>query len=492
VLELRNWIGGEPRAAASGRWLDSMEPATGRPWARLPDSDASDVEAAVRAARQAFRGWSRLAAAERSRHLSAVADGVEARLEELAAVESRDTGKPLSLARSVDIPRAVSNLRFFAGAILHESSEFFRGASADPATNAWHTTLRRPVGVAGCISPWNLPLYLFTWKIAPALAAGCTVVGKPSELAPATAHLLGEIARDAGLPPGVLNIIHGRGATAGAELVAHPEVPAISFTGGTATGAAIARSAAPMFKKLSLELGGKNPSIVFADADLDAALAGTVRAAFTNQGEICLCGARLLVDERIAKTFVPKVVERVRALRVGDPEEASTDLGALISEAHLEKVSRYVAIARDEGGRIECGGERVKVPGRCAGGAFFAPTVITGLAPECRVNQEEIFGPVVTVIPFSGEAEALRIANGVPFGLAANIWTNDLSRAHRVAEELEAGIQWFNCWMLRDLRVPFGGLKSSGVGREGGIEALRFFSEPKSICVRFDPEPGGS
>ncbi len=491
MRKLHNWIDGASRSAAQSGTLETRDPSTSNVLAEVPDSDEQDIDRAVDAARRAFPEWSSRSIGDRSRLLHQVADEIEERFSDFVEAESRDSGKPIGLARTVDIPRAVQNLRFFANAILHESSEFFRAGSPDARSNAWHTTLRRPVGVVGCISPWNLPLYLFTWKIAPALAAGCTVVAKPSEVTPLTADLLGQVCMDVGFPAGVLNIVHGRGAKAGAALVAHPDVQAISFTGGTATGAEIARVAAPMFKKLSLELGGKNPSIVFGDADLEQAVSGTVRAGFTNQGEICLCGSRVLVDARIYARFVPRYVAMVKELRVGDPLNETSEIGALVSEEHLAKVDSYVDLARQEGGTIECGGERVKVPGRCSNGAFYAPTVITGLGPECRVNQEEIFGPVVSIIPFESEAQAIEIANSTKYGLAASVWTNDLSRAHRMAERLEAGIQWYNCWMLRDLRVPFGGVKASGVGREGGYEALRFFTEPKSICVRFDPNSEG-
>jgi aminomuconate-semialdehyde/2-hydroxymuconate-6-semialdehyde dehydrogenase len=474
-----NFIGGRLQAPSRGHYLNNVEPATGAPYARVPDSTAEDVDAAVAAARDAFPGWSGLPAAERSQHLLHLADLIEGNLSRLAEAESTDNGKPVRLAREVDIPRAAANFRFFATAILHEASEAHAMGAA-----ALNYTLRQPIGVAGSISPWNLPLYLFTWKIAPALAAGNCVVGKPSELTPMTASLLAELCREAGLPPGVLNIVHGTGSQAGAALVAHPDVPVISFTGGTRTGATIARSAAPLFKKLSLELGGKNPNIIFADCDYEAMLETTLRSSFSNQGEICLCGSRILVQRALYDRFRDDFVARAEALVVGDPREQNSDLGALISGAHLDKVLSYVDLAREEGGTVLCGGRRVRLDGRCAGGFFAAPTVIEGLPAACRTNQEEIFGPVVTLLPFDTEAEALSIANGTPYGLAASIWTSDLTRAHRVAARVQSGIIWVNCWMLRDLRTPFGGMKQSGVGREGGTEALRFFTEPKNVCVR--------
>lgn len=478
-----NFIGGAFAPPASGSYFENVDPATGRVYADVADSDARDVDAAVEAAERAFPAWAATTAAERSRLLLAVADRIERGLEEFARAECIDTGKPLALARSLDIPRAVANLRFFATAILHVATEAHVTDGA-----AINYTLRRPRGVAACISPWNLPLYLLTWKIAPALATGNTVVAKPSEITPMTAFLLAEACREAGLPPGVLNVLQGRGAEVGPPLTGHPRVPAISFTGGTATGASIAALAAPKFKKLSLELGGKNANVVFADADLDLAVRESVRAAFQNQGQICLCGSRILVEQSVYETFLDRFVAAAAALRVGDPLDPSTEQGAVVSRQHLEKILGYIDLARSEGGTIACGGARAEAPNdRCRDGFFVLPTVVTGLPMSCRTNQEEVFGPFVTIAPFRDEDDAVRSANGVVYGLAAMLWTRDLARAHRVADRLEAGVVWVNCWMLRDLRTPFGGTKASGVGREGGDEALRFFTEPKNVCIKVAP-----
>ena len=477
---LRNYIAGELVPPESGRYFDDLEPATGAALARVPDSDGRDVAHAVAAAAAAFPAWSATAAAARSRILLRLADLIDTRREELAREESTDTGKPLELARSLDIPRASANFRFFAGAILHEQSEAHLTDRA-----ALNYTLRRPRGVAGLISPWNLPLYLLSWKVAPALAVGNTAVAKPSELAPLTAARLAELGEEAGLPRGVLNIVQGTGRSAGAALVAHPSVETISFTGGTATGAAIATAAAPGFKKLTLEMGGKNPAILFADADLDLAIPGIVRAAFTNQGQICLCGSRILVERSILPEFLTRFVAAVRDLRTGDPLEPGTDIGAVVSAAHRGKIEAYLDAARADGGTFHCGGGRpAQLPPRCRDGFFVEPTVISGLPMDCRVNQEEIFGPVVTVTPFGDEAEAVALANQSPYGLAASLWTRELSRAHRVADRVGCGTIWVNCWLLRDLRVPFGGLGQSGLGTEGGADALRFFTDAKNVCVR--------
>jgi aminomuconate-semialdehyde/2-hydroxymuconate-6-semialdehyde dehydrogenase len=476
-VDALNYIDGNHVAAAE--WLDNVEPATGAPYGRVASSDAADVERAVAAASRAFPAWSTTPAAQRARLLRRVARLIERDQERLARAESVDSGKPIALARSVDIPRAAQNFDFFADAISQWQSE------AHPTDEvALNYTLRQPLGVVGCISPWNLPLYLLTWKIAPALAAGNCVVAKPSEVTPMTAHLLGELCTEGGLPPGVLNIVQGLGPRAGSALVTHPDVGAVSFTGSTRVGREIAAQTAQRFVKVSLEMGGKNPNIVFADADLDEAVAQTARAAFQNQGQICLCGSRILVERSAYEGVKERLVAKARALRIGDPLDPGTEQGALVSRQHFDKVMGCIDVARQEGGRVLCGGRAARVDGRCRNGFFVEPTIIEGLGPSCRTNQEEIFGPVATLQPFDTAEEAVRLANATRYGLAASLWTRDLSRAHRVSAQLHSGIVWVNCWMLRDLRTPFGGVKESGVGREGGLEALRFFTEAKNVCVK--------
>lgn len=479
--DICNYVSGELRPPRAGRYLENFEPATGRAYSRIPDSDKDDLNEAIAAAQAAFPVWSETPAMERSKVMTRIAEAIEAKSEELVRAESIDTGKPISLAREVDIPRASSNLRFFAGA----ATQFFSEAHAMEG-GAINYTLRQPHGVVACISPWNLPLYLLTWKVAPALAVGNCVVAKPSELTPMTAYLFSRLCVEAGLPPGVLNILHGKGAGIGQSLVEHPNVSAISFTGGTVTGRTVARTAAPMFKKLSLELGGKNPNIVFADCDWGQMMATSLRAAFSNQGQICLSGSRIFVEEGVYEKFREEFVERARKLRVGDPLEEATEYGSVVSEGHMDKVLGCIEQAKEEGGKILCGGERVKVATeRCKDGWFISPTVFDGLEAGCRTNQEEIFGPVATLMPFKDEEELIEKANSTEYGLAASLWSRDISRCHRIASRLDSGIIWINTWMLRDLRTPMGGMKSSGVGREGGFEALRFFTEPKNVCVKF-------
>ena len=479
MLTIENYIGGEMVLPASGAYLDNIEPATGEIYSQVPDSDDRDVNLAADAARTAFPKWSKTSPEARFEILMRLVSFIERELEDLARAESIDNGKPLSLARSMDIPRAASNFRFYATAAMHTANE-----SHETVGQAINYTLRQPLGVVGCISPWNLPLYLFTWKIAPAIAAGCTVVAKPSEITPMTAYLFSKLSIEAGLPAGVLNIVHGLGPKVGAAIVGHRDIKAISFTGGTKTGEEIARTAAPMFKKLSLELGGKNPNIIFADCNYDDMLETTVRSSFANQGQICLCGSRIFVERPIYERFKNDLVARAMELTIGDPLEDATNVGAVVSQPHMEKILSYIELARSESGTVLCGGNRVKLDGRCAEGFFVEPTVIEGLSHDCRTNQEEIFGPVVSLMPFDTEEEVLGYANSVRYGLSATVWTENLSRAHRVSALLESGIVWVNCWLLRDLRTPFGGVKDSGLGREGGFEALKFFTEEKNVCVK--------
>lgn len=479
MIYLENYIDGELQPPINGRFLDNYNPSKGVVYSQIPDSDKADVQAAVVAAKSAFKSWSEKPKEERSKILVRLADLIAENLESLAAAESIDNGKPLSLAKKVDIPRAASNIGFYATAILHYASESHSMEGA-----GINYTLRKPIGVVGCISPWNLPLYLFTWKIAPAIAAGNCVVAKPSEITPMTAYLFSKLCLQAGLPPGVLNIVHGLGPKVGAAITEHPEITAISFTGGTQTGATIAKVAAPMFKKLSLELGGKNPNIIFADCDLDKAISTSVHSSFANQGQICLCGSRIFVEEPIYEAFKKGFVEKIKQLKIGDPFDPKTNQGAVVSEDHMKKVLACIDLAKEEGGTIIAGGNRVVLEGDLADGYYIEPTIIEGLPFDCRTNQEEIFGPVVTIAPFKTEVEVIKYANSTLYGLASCIWTENLTKAHRLAASLETGIVWINCWLVRDLRTPFGGVKNSGVGREGGFEALHFFTEPQNICVK--------
>jgi aminomuconate-semialdehyde/2-hydroxymuconate-6-semialdehyde dehydrogenase len=477
---IQNFINGSYCDPAKGNYIDNYEPATGLVYCQIPDSTEEDIAQAVASAEKAFPVWSTMSGEERGAILMRISLGIEKRMDEFVAAESRDNGKPLSLAAHVDIPRAVSNFHFFATACEHVSSEshLMEGVGVN-------FTTRKPIGIVGCISPWNLPLYLFSWKIAPALAAGNCVIAKPSEITPYTAYLLGEVIKESGMPDGVLNIVHGTGGKTGDAIVKHPKIKAISFTGGTKTGEYIARTAGPMFKKLSLELGGKNPNIIFADCDFDEMIKTTIRSSFANQGQICLCGSRIFIERPIYEKFKTAFVERVKQLTVSYPTDKNAKMGALVSLPHLEKVISYVRLAEEEGGSVLTGGERVFLPEPYNNGYYLAPTVIEGLAYDCRTNQEEIFGPVVTLTPFDTEEEVLMMANSTQYGLSATIWTNDLKKAHRVADNVQAGVVWLNSWLVRDLRTPFGGVKASGVGREGGWEAMRFFTEAKNIYIPY-------
>lgn len=480
LIQIQNFINGKFVNATDNEVIDNYNPSIGQVYSTIPRSKSADVENAFQAAKNAEKGWASMPMEKRSQILLRLADLIDENHDELVKAEAMDNGKPEKLASHVDIPRASANIRFFATAVLHFSSE-----SHDMDGTAINYTLRRPIGVVGCISPWNLPLYLFTWKIAPALATGNTVVAKPSEVTPMTAYLMSKLCNEAGMPAGVLNIVHGLGQEVGAAITEHEKIKAISFTGGTSTGAQIAKVAAPMFKKLSLELGGKNPNIIFDDCDFDKALSTTMRSSFANQGQICLCGSRIYVQRGIYEKFKNAFVEKAKRSKVSFPSDPEAHLGAVVSEPHMNKVLSYVDLAKEEGGTILCGGKRKILDPPYDQGYYLEPTIIEGLKFDCRTNQEEIFGPVVTIMPFDTEEEVLQMANSVEYGLAATVWTQDVTKAHRMASNLESGIVWINCWLVRDLRTPFGGVKHSGVGREGGLEALRFFTEPKNVCIQY-------
>jgi len=480
MKQLANFIHGEYTPAQNGKYFDGYNPATGKAYYQIPDSNHIDVDLAVTSCIQALSNWKRTPVEKRAQQLYRIADLIEKNLKSLAAAESEDQGKPVHLAEQVDIPRAAANFRFFAGAILHheESATHMDG-------KALNYTIRQPLGVVGLISPWNLPLYLLTWKVAPAIAVGNTVVCKPSEHTSMTAYMLCDIFNQAELPPGVCNIIFGTGPQAGDSIVTHKDIPAISFTGGTKTAETIISHSAPYFKKLGLELGGKNPNIIFADADLDKCIKTTIRSSFQNQGEICLCGSRILVEQSIYQDFLQRFKFETEKLQVGDPKLPNTDLGPLVSSEHRKKVEYYINLAKTEGGKIITGGEPLLLKGDLGKGNFVSPTIIVDLPISCRVMQEEIFGPVVTVTPFDTVDEAITIANDTKYGLSASVWTQDLSRAHRVAQALDSGTIWVNTWLMRDLRVPFGGLKASGIGREGGSHSIDFYTELKTVSIKF-------
>jgi aminomuconate-semialdehyde/2-hydroxymuconate-6-semialdehyde dehydrogenase len=478
LIRIQNFIDGRWEAPSSGAYLKNLNPATGETFSEVPRSTSEDVDLAVRSAELSFRSWSKRSPEDRASYLRKIAARIEERADEFAEMESRDQGKPVWLARQMDIERVIHNFRFFADEICRPHSEKYLESTYTSEV------VRKPIGVAGLISPWNLPLYLLSWKIAPALACGNTVVAKPSELTSMTAALLAEVALEVGLPAGVMNIVFGLGSPVGEAIVRHPKVPLISFTGGTETGQRIYRDSAEHFKKLSLELGGKNPNVIFADCDLEQAVAGSLRSSFLNQGEICLCGSRIYIEEKIYPEFLKRFVAGARDLKVGDPRDPKSFMGALISEAHLSKVRSFIDHARSEGGEILCGGEPPLMPAPFSKGYFLCPTVIAGLPETSRCVQEEIFGPVVTVSSFKTEEEVLEKANGVRYGLSATLWSQNIEKARAFAARMDTGTVWINGWLLRDLRVPFGGMKHSGIGREGGRYSIDFFTEPTTVVVK--------
>lgn len=477
MKQLRNYIGGKFSNSENYDWIKSYNPANGLEICEIERSNSKDVDNAIRAAKEALPEWSSKTFKERSNWLIKIANGLESRIEEIANLESMDTGKPITIAKEVDAKRSVLNFKFFAGIISEIENQVFE---MEDATNI---VVRKPVGVGALITPWNLPLYLLSWKVAPAIGMGNTVVCKPSELTPLTADLLMRVIDDINLPPGVVNLIHGDGEIAGSSLVSHDSTDLVSFTGGTLTGEKVANSSSKSFKKISLELGGKNSSIVFSDCDLESTLEVVVRAGFLNQGQICLCGSRILIEDSIYENFRNRLIEKVEGLVIGDPSNKNTEIGALISKEHKAKVLSYVDLAVEEGGNILTG-LKDEAPIGFEGGNWMKPTIIEGLSVNSRCSTEEIFGPIVTIHPFSSEEEVISIANNTDYGLAGSIWSADIEKAKRVAKSIDSGMMWINTWLHRDLRVPFGGVKKSGVGREGGRWSLDFFSEPMNICIK--------
>jgi len=485
VKDIQNFIAGDYVGAQSGRQFEKRSPVDGRLIARVSEAGQPEVDAAVRAARAALDGpWGKLTPAERGDMLYAVANEINKRFDLFLDAEVADTGKPVSLAKHLDIPRGAANFKVFADTIKNVSTEFFEMATPD-GTGAINYAVRRPVGVVGVICPWNLPLLLMTWKVAPALACGNTVVVKPSEETPQTATLLGDVMNTVGVPKGVYNVVHGFGPdSAGEFLTRHPQVNAITFTGETRTGAAIMKAAADGARPVSLEMGGKNPAIVFADCDFDAAIDGTMRSCFANCGQVCLGTERVYVERPIFDKFVAALAERTKKLKIGVPEDGATGMGPLISLEHRSKVLSYYKKAVEEGATVVTGGGVPQMSEALAQGAWVEPTIWTGLSDTAATTTEEIFGPCTHIAPFDSEDDVIKRANALDYGLAASVWTTNLSRAHRVAARVEAGIVWVNSWFLRDLRTPFGGMKQSGIGREGGVHSLEFYTELKNVCVK--------
>ncbi len=474
---IKNYINGQLVPPFSGEYLDNINPTTGEVYSFVPDSGEQDIEKAIEAAKKAFKDWSKCDVKIRFRLLSRLADILEQNAEAFAMAEAIDTGKSIVHSRTMDVPKAQSNIRFFANAITQFSSEAFNKEG-----EMMNYTLNKPIGVVACMTPWNAPLQFLTWKIAPALAVGNCVIAKPSELAPMTTYMFSKACIEAGLPPGVFNIVHGK---VGQKLLESPEIKAVTFTGGSKNGELVAQIAAKTFKKTLLELSGKNAAIIFEDCDFDKAIVGTLQSSFYHQGQKSVSTSRILIERSIYEKFRDEFVKRTQFMKIGDPLTPLTNIGPVISNMHLEKIKSYISLAIMEGGTILCGGEVAELSGKFENGYFIKPTVISNLSPNTRVNQEEIFGPVVSLIPFESEKEAIEINNETDYGLSATIWTENIKKAHRVAENLEVGIVWINTWLERDLRTPYGGVKNSGVGIKGGYEDLKFFTNTKNVCVKY-------
>ena len=482
MIKISNYINGQLENNSSN-FIDVFNPSIGKVYAQCQDSSKKDLNKAIKSSENSFLEWSNKKQQDRSDFLFLIADLIEDRLDEFAEAESIDNGKPYTLSKSLDIPRSIKNLRFFAKIALEVEDPIYH--QKDIISHI----LREPIGIVGTISPWNLPLYLFTWKIAPALVSGNCVIAKPSEITPYSAYLFSKVCMEAQLPPGVLNILHGRGELIGSEIVKHKKIKAISFTGGTKTGKKIAKETSKKMKKISLEMGGKNPVIIFDDCDYSKMINSILKSSFLNQGQICLAGSRIYIQDTIYEKFKKDFLIRIKKMKIGNPFKKNIDQGAIVSLQHLNKLKKYVEYAKNQQGKILIGGEKPDIKGKCSSGWYFYPTVIEDLPQDSNLNQDEIFGPIVTISKFSSNEEVVKMANNTDYGLAAIIWTENLIKANKLSKVLESGLVWINCWLERDLRTPFGGIKNSGFGKEGGKYALDFFTEPKNVCIKYDKNP---